>query len=177
MNMKESEYFLSLGSNLGDKKKNLEEALRELEKFSVILKKSSIYETEPVGFEWQDDFFNLAVKIKSELPPQELIKKTQAVERRMGRKKNFKNGPRKIDLDIIFCDELILDLPKLKIPHPEAAKREFVLAPIVEIEPDKIHPVLGLRMREVYENFKSRNPRKTRFKIKTQLLSPKGERL
>lgn len=126
--------FLGLGSNLGDCKKNITEALCELEKNgNKILKVSSIYETEPYGYKKQPKFLNAVVKIKTTLEPQELLTVCKKIEKKLGRKKTFKWGPRTIDIDILFYGNKKIQKKHLKIPHPELHKREFVLKPLKEV--------------------------------------------
>ncbi len=130
--------FLSLGSNIGNRKKNLLDAITELTKNHEIKinKISSIYETEPQNFLYQKNFFNCAAKICTTLTPQKLLKFCQKVENDLGRIKTFKYGPRKIDIDILLYDDLKLNTIFLKIPHPEIVNRNFVLSPLIELQPD-----------------------------------------
>lgn len=145
--------YLSLGSNLGDREKNLETALSELENEGVlILKKSSIYETAPWGYEKQPEFLNIAMEGLTLLGPYDLLKLIKEIESKMGRKKTIKYGPRVIDIDIIFYNNIILKSKVLTIPHPLMHKREFVLKPLCEIVPDFIHPELKLSVKEMLDN-------------------------
>lgn len=145
--------YLSLGSNLGDREKNLETALSELENEGiVILKKSSIYETAPWGYEKQPEFLNMAMEGLTLLGPYDLLKLIKEIESKMGRKKTIKYGPRVIDIDIIFYNNIILKSKVLTIPHPLMHKREFVLKPLCEIVPDFIHPELKLSVKEMLDN-------------------------
>ena len=132
--------FLSLGTNIGNRAQNLETALEELSKFVNIIKKSKIYETKPVDYKDQPSFLNMAVKIETKLSARELIAKLQKVENKIGRIKKIKKGPRIIDLDILYYNNEIINEPNLKIPHPRAYKRNFVLTPLKELAPDLMDP-------------------------------------
>ncbi len=133
--------YLSLGSNLGDKKKNLQKALEELKKDPITVKKiSSFYKTQPVGLKEQPDFFNIVIKAKTSLSPDELLKSILNIEKKMGRKRKKKYGPRIIDIDILLYNDLIIKKKELNIPHPAMHERNFVLIPLKEIEPQLIHP-------------------------------------
>jgi len=134
--------YIALGSNLGDKEKNIKKALSLIEKKYIILKTSSFYKTEPVGFLNQDWFLNCVVKIKTNLKPLKLLEFLKNIEKKLKRIKTFKNGPRIIDLDILFYEDKIISEKKLTIPHPEIHKRLFVLEPMCEIEKDFVHPIL-----------------------------------
>lgn len=134
--------YLSLGSNLGDKKKNLLNANKQLKKHKIrILKKSPVYETEPVGKINQPDFYNQVIKIKTELSPDDLLETLLLIEKDMGRVRIEKWGPRIIDIDILLYNNSIIKKKHLKIPHPEMHKRNFVLVPLNAIEKKLIHPV------------------------------------
>jgi len=128
--------YLSLGSNLGDRMKNLREALKFLSEEADIVAISSVYETEPFGVVNQPAFLNLACQIKSSLSPEELLRLAQGIERKLGRTTNSHNAPRTIDIDIIAYNEIMLNSPELTIPHPGLKERAFVLVPLVEIAPD-----------------------------------------
>ncbi len=140
---------ISIGSNLGDRTGNCRKALEEISGFAEILKVSSVYETGPVGKEDQPDFINCAAEIQTALPPEELLGRILEVEDGMGRVRDGRWGPRTIDIDLIFYDELKLDTPDLKLPHPQAHLRRFVLEPVSELMPGKIHPAFGITVREL----------------------------
>lgn len=145
--------YLSLGSNLGDREKNLETALSELENEGiVILKKSSIYETAPWGYEKQPEFLNMAMEGLTLLGPYDLLKLIKEIESKMGRKKTIKYGPRVIDIDIIFYNNIILKSKVLTIPHPLMHKRDFVLKPLCEIASEFIHPELKISVKKLLDN-------------------------
>ncbi len=133
--------FLSLGSNIGDRKDNLHAAIAELAPAGIEIKKvSSLYETEPVDYLDQPWFLNCALEAETELPPQALLRVLHSIESQLGSKKEFSKGPRKIDLDILLYGEETLDSPDLQIPHPRMLSRRFVLAPLAEIAPNLQHP-------------------------------------
>ena len=133
--------FLSLGSNVGDREKNLRAAIAALPELGVKIKQvSSIYETEPVDLLEQPWFLNCVVEGETTVPPVELLKKLRELERRMGSKKLVARGPRLIDLDILVYGQQTIDSPELQVPHPRMRLRRFVLAPLAEIAPDLKHP-------------------------------------
>ena len=125
--------ILSLGSNIGDKKSNLETAINQINKFSAIKKISSIYESEPILLKDQDNFYNLVLEIDYKKSVIELLQSTKDVERRMGRKKTVKYGPRIIDIDIVFFKNKIVNSKDLVIPHYDWSNRVFVVKPLSEL--------------------------------------------
>jgi len=146
-------YYLGFGSNIGDKKKNINNALHRIAQFKgcIITKISSFYKTKPWGYKKQEDFLNLVAEINAIYPPEEFLYFLQHVEKEMGRIEICKWGPRIIDIDILFCDNMILETEDLKIPHPLLHQRDFVLKPMVELAADYVHPYLKLSMRELYD--------------------------
>ncbi|MHB0998016.1 MAG: 2-amino-4-hydroxy-6-hydroxymethyldihydropteridine diphosphokinase [Armatimonadota bacterium] len=132
--------YLGIGSNLGDKKSNIDDAIRRINEINgiSILKKSSVYETEPVGYMDQPDFLNSVIEIDTELDPVQLLHSTQQIEKDMGRVRNLKWGPRVIDIDILIFDNLKIDTTELVLPHPRITERAFVIIPLAEIAPDLI---------------------------------------
>jgi 2-amino-4-hydroxy-6-hydroxymethyldihydropteridine diphosphokinase len=129
--------YLSLGSNLGNKRTNLKRAVTLIGKHPQIklIAQSSLYETEPVGYREQPYFLNIVIKIETTLSPQRLWQVVQSIEKKMGRKPSLRWGPRLIDIDILLYNNLVLSYPNLEIPHPELEKRAFVLIPLYEIAP------------------------------------------
>lgn len=136
--------ILLLGSNLGDRLSNLNEAYNKIsESTREILISSSIYETEPWGFRHQNLFLNQVLVVNTDLSPESLLHLLLNIEKELGRKRRQKSfQARIIDIDILFYDDLIISTNKLKIPHPKLHERRFVLEPLNEILPDLIHPVL-----------------------------------
>ena len=134
--MKENKVFIGIGTNVGDRGQNIENALFEINKIASIKKKSSTHETKPVGYKNQGDFFNMAIEIETQLKPIDLIIKLQEIEHKMGRVRNIKNGPRIIDLDILTYGDEIINEPDLIIPHPRMLERDFVMKPLKEITDD-----------------------------------------
>jgi dihydrofolate synthase/folylpolyglutamate synthase len=136
--------YLSLGSNLGDRLANLDRALALLGRGGCrVVKRSSVYETAPLYYLKQPAFFNLAAACETALSPDELLALIASVESALRRRRLFRNGPRTVDVDILFYGGLLLDRPGLQVPHPRLAEREFVLAPLAEIAPGLRHPVTG----------------------------------
>lgn len=152
--MKGNKVYLGLGTNVGNREKNLQIAIEEISQFLKIIKKSSIYETEPVGYKNQEKFFNMAIEIETELEPLELIFQLHEIEHKMGRKREqeIKNGPRIIDLDILLFGDLIINQVNFKIPHPRMHKRKFVLDPLNEIAAEILHPELKKSIKELHKN-------------------------
>ncbi len=134
--------YLALGTNLGDKTFNLKDALQSLPPQIEVISLSRLYETAPAYVLDQPAFLNMAVQAGTNLSPLNLLLYLQQIETQIGREKSIRYGPREIDLDIIFYDDLILELPDLQIPHKRMQERGFVLRPLLDIAPDLIHPVL-----------------------------------
>ena len=130
--------YLGLGSNLGDKKTNVTTALEMLYKNPLIevLKISSFYETEPIGFKEQDWFLNVVVKVETSVEPYKLLSFCQAIEDHLQRKRLIRWGPRTMDVDVLLYENFSSEDPILTIPHPRMTERAFVLVPLEEIEPD-----------------------------------------
>lgn len=143
--------YLGLGSNLGDREANIASALKMLGREARILKVSSLYETEPVGNKDRPWFLNCVCSVETDLSPQTLLELAKTMERNLGRKRTPPFGPRLIDIDILFYDDLILDSPDLTIPHPRLAERAFVLVPLKEMAPGLVHPLSGLTIEELSE--------------------------
>ncbi len=136
--------FLGLGTNLGDRARNLARARSLLPPQVVIRAASPIYETEPWGLKEQPRFLNQVLQVHTELAPQALLAYLKAIERRMGRDfQQVRYGPRVIDLDILAYEDLVLMTPQLVIPHPRLAQRAFVLVPWADIAPQWRHPLTG----------------------------------
>lgn len=145
-----SKVWIALGSNMGDGRKNLDEAVENMNKNGVKVEKISTYiETEPYGYTEQDNFVNAVCIAETELSPRELLKTLLGIELEMGRVRLIRWGPRIIDLDILFYEDLIIDEEDLKVPHIEIQKRSFVLEPMDEISPEKVHPVFKKTVHEL----------------------------
>ncbi|MEO0116710.1 MAG: 2-amino-4-hydroxy-6-hydroxymethyldihydropteridine diphosphokinase [candidate division WOR-3 bacterium] len=142
--------FFALGSNLGNRKRNLEKGLQLLERMGIkIRKKSRIYETEPDGFPYQPKFLNLVVEGETEKSPEECLLIINEIEKRLKKVRIFKNAPRTLDIDLLFYNQEIIEKPNLKVPHPKLQEREFVLRPLAEIAPQLYHPKLNKRIEEL----------------------------
>ncbi len=151
--------YLGIGSNLGDRKANLQEAVKMLNAYESIsvAEVSSFYETEPVGYEKQGMFLNGALSCKATLDPYEFLKFTQEIENNLKRVKTIRWGPRTIDVDILLYGNLELtDIPRLIIPHPRMTEREFVLLPLAEIAPEVIHPPTGKSIKQLLKELKTK---------------------
>ncbi len=127
--------YLGLGSNLGDKRKNIRNAVKLLREHVKVIKVSSLYKTKPVGYTDQPDFLNAVLEIKTSVAPSGLLRIVKAIEKKMGRRRTFRNGPRVIDIDILLYEGRRVKTSRLTIPHPRLNEREFVLAPLREIGP------------------------------------------
>lgn len=132
------QYVLSLGTNIGDRKNNLLSAVKSLELIpeTKVLDCSSIYETEPVGYAQQDDFYNIALLLESKFEPNEMLGICMGLEAGFNRVREFKNGPRILDVDVIFCEDKEISTKNLTVPHPRYFERRFVLEPMLELFPD-----------------------------------------
>ncbi len=141
--------YLGLGTNLGDRRANLSAAAAAIAPAAVILRSSSIYQTEPWGYLEQPAFLNQVLEVETSLSPAELLAALKRLEASLGRQATFRYGPRLIDLDILLYDQLVIHQPDLVIPHAQLAKRAFVLVPLAELAPGLIHPLLGVSMAEL----------------------------
>lgn len=147
--------YLLLGSNEGSRKQNLEQAIDQIGRNAgKITDMSSVYETEPWGLKEQDPFLNMAISIITSMTPQDLMACLKDIESAIGKPKQIKWGPRTIDIDILYYDDLILESESLKIPHPQISNRNFVLIPLLEIAGDHTDPVTGLTVDEMYDQCK-----------------------
>ena len=149
--------YLSIGANLGDKEANLKRAIELLNENpkTKVTKQSDFIVTEPFGGVEQDDFLNGALEIKTLLSPQELLALIGKIEtEELKRVREIHWGPRTIDLDIIFYDDMVIREENLIVPHIGMAEREFVLKPLEQIAPAKVHPILGLNVYQLYEKLK-----------------------
>lgn len=131
------EYILSVGTNMGDRKQNIENAINAINNlpYTDVVKVSSIYQTEPVGYLRQDDFYNAVLRVESKFEPHEMLGICMGIESGFGRVRAFQNGPRILDLDLIFAENNEIDTMNLTVPHPRYHERRFVLEPLLEICP------------------------------------------
>jgi 2-amino-4-hydroxy-6-hydroxymethyldihydropteridine diphosphokinase len=144
--------FLGLGSNIGDKEDYIHKALTFISGLYAVKKISHLYLTEPVGNTNQDWFLNCVVEIETDVDPKKLLSAIKSIERKLGRTTTVKNGPRTIDIDILFYGDCILKKKNLIIPHPSIQDRLFVLQPMMDINPNLIHPVFKKSIHELYHD-------------------------
>ena len=151
--------FLGLGSNVGDRLENLESALEKIGELpgTAVSALSSVYESAPVGYLNQNNFLNMIARISTKFSPEQFFKNTQKIEHDLGRTRKTRWGPRTIDIDILFWGDSVISTNSLKIPHPEAENRRFVLLPLCEIAPDFLMPPNGHRVSKVLENIVDEN--------------------
>ena len=148
--------YVGIGSNLGDKENNIKKAIALLKEKCKALKISSLYETEPVGYKAQDLFLNCAASMETGLKPEDLLNFFQSIEKISGKIITIKNGPRTIDLDILFYGNKIIKTKSLTVPHPRLHKRLFVLEPLNELCPELVHPKLKKSIGYLRNNVKSK---------------------
>ena len=155
--MYQTKVFIALGSNIGDKILNINQSIYEIKKYGQVVNYGDIYVSKPYGFKNQQNFFNTAILFFTNLQPIELMKKLSLIETKLKKNKKIENGPRKIDMDIIFYGKLNISNKKLIIPHPRAHLRDFVLRPIADIDSNFIHPTKKISIRNLIsqldENF------------------------
>lgn len=144
--------YLALGTNLGDRIVHIQRALMQLFTSGIVVTRcSAIWETEPFGITDQPWFLNAVVEAQTSREPLELLRLVKELEATMGREPAFVNGPRIIDIDLLFSDDTCIQSEELILPHPRIAERRFVLEPMVELAPDWKHPISGLTMRQLLD--------------------------
>jgi 2-amino-4-hydroxy-6-hydroxymethyldihydropteridine diphosphokinase len=146
-----SKIFLALGSNIENRKQYIEKAILLLREKINDVTLAPLYETKPQYFEDQNTFLNTVLSGSTNLELQELLQFTKTIEKKVGRVERFRNGPREIDIDILFYDNVVYKDEDLEIPHPRLQEREFVLVPFSDINADFIHPVLKKTIRELLD--------------------------
>ena len=144
--------YLGLGSNLGDRKGAIERAIEKMAEQGIrVVRRSSLFETEPMELRDQPWFLNLVVEAETELFPRQLLNKILAIERELGRRRRERNGPREIDIDVLLYGKSVVRIDALEIPHPRMQDRRFVLAPLIELAPEMRHPVVKKTFRQLLE--------------------------
>ena len=153
--------FIGLGSNLGEREAMIRLALDDLARMpeTLLVRASSLYDTEPVGEVEQPNFLNAVAQIDTELTPRQLLWNLMLIEKRLGRVRTQQRwGPRAIDLDLLLYGSVIIDEPDLQIPHPELTRRSFVLVPLMELDPLLVHPVTGETLLTALSRLDARPP-------------------
>ena len=159
--------YICVGSNLGSKLNNCRQGVAELTRgeTSRLVDQSPVYRTEPVGYKEQDWFINYVIKIETVLEPLALLDRLRSIEHDAGRTRDsVRFGPRVLDLDIIFYDDLVMETDGLVIPHPRMHKRRFVLKPVCDIDPHIIHPVFHRTVQSLLEDLDATGQRITEYK-------------
>jgi 2-amino-4-hydroxy-6-hydroxymethyldihydropteridine diphosphokinase len=143
--------YLSLGSNVGDRERNLHSAIQRLAPDVRVLRVSPVYATEPLDYTAQRWFLNLVVEAETGLFPLQLLSRIHKIERALGRVRTIPKGPRTIDIDILFHGNTVMRTPTLEIPHPRIPERRFVLVPLADLAPAFRHPVTRQTVRELLD--------------------------
>jgi len=154
--LKDSEVALSLGSNIGDSFHTLISSLKDLSRYVEDMKVSSFYRSDPVDMKYQPDFINIAVSGRTDIQPELFLKKMNGVEKKYGRARGIKYGPRTLDIDIILFGGEIVNTNNLVIPHPKFRRRLFVLEPLAEIAPHIKDPSDGMPVHDILKEARSR---------------------
>lgn len=144
--------YIAYGSNLRDRLTTVHAAIDQVADLGVGITVSPIYESVPVGYLEQPLFLNGVVHVKTNVSPTQLLADLQNIEKHLGRKRSFPNAPRTIDLDILLYDDRVITTPELVVPHPRMHERLFVLAPLNDLAPDLVHPILGQRVADLLQS-------------------------
>jgi len=147
--MDEHLVYLAFGSNVGNRAANLKAAIAALPPQMEVKARSRVYETPPWGYANQEKFLNQVLQVQTYLKPEQLLKHLKRLEVALGREASFQNGPRLIDIDILFYDDLVFESPIVTIPHPRLHERGFVLMPLMDLAPDLVHPLKKQSIREL----------------------------
>jgi 2-amino-4-hydroxy-6-hydroxymethyldihydropteridine diphosphokinase len=147
-----TEVYLALGANVGDPMANIEKAIDLLSDNLYVIKPAPVYSSTAVGYTDQPDFLNTAISGQTDLSPEALFNFIKQVEQKVGRQQRFRNGPREIDIDIIFYGDQVIETPNLTIPHPRFHERDFVLRPLVDLNPQKIDVLSGQTVRTLLDS-------------------------
>lgn len=160
--------YLGLGSNVGNREEMLQTAIDRLHSRELRIERvSSVYETEPQGRRNQRWFLNLVAEARTDLFPRQLLGRIAKIEQQLGRRRMLANGPRTIDIDILFFGGFVVETPELTIPHPRLAERRFVLAPLVELAPELRDPVTRRTMRDLLAATAGQAVKKVEVQVKT----------
>jgi 2-amino-4-hydroxy-6-hydroxymethyldihydropteridine diphosphokinase len=143
--------YIALGTNLGDRAANLQNAIEALSPLVDVLTRSPVYQTPPWGYEDQPDFLNQVVLAQTALAPKDLLAHLKNIETTVGRTPSFRYGPRLVDLDILFYGDEVFKMEGLEIPHPRIPERAFVLVPLNDLNPDLQHPTLKVSIQEMLQ--------------------------
>lgn len=148
--------YIGIGSNIGDKLRNCERAISEILRLDrhKLLAKSSLFRTQPIGYTSQDWFVNGVIKIETDLEAHELLRTLKTIESQLGRAKTLRWGPRTMDLDVLFFDDIEIRTEELQIPHPLIQNRQFVLVPLAEIDRELVHPILKKTIQQLLSDLK-----------------------
>jgi 2-amino-4-hydroxy-6-hydroxymethyldihydropteridine diphosphokinase len=149
--------YIGIGSNVGDREANCRKAIELLAEAGRVVRVSSLYRTEPVGFHEQEDFINAVAEVETDRTPGDLLRACHAIEDRLGRKRGVRWGPRTADLDILLYGSQVVNQPGLAIPHPSMSIRKFVLIPLVEIAPDVVNPQLHRTATQLLDELNDRH--------------------
>jgi 2-amino-4-hydroxy-6-hydroxymethyldihydropteridine diphosphokinase len=160
--------YLGLGSNVGNREEMLQMAIDRLHSRELRIERiSSVYETEPQGRRNQRWFLNLVAEARTDLFPRQLLGRIAKIEQELGRRRMLANGPRTIDIDILFFGGFVVETPQLTVPHPRLAERRFVLEPMVELAPELRDPVTRRTMRDLLAATVGQGVKKVRVQVKT----------